>query len=420
MHTVLNDICVALESLAETVLDNGSGNGYLITEMGWNYPALTRGELAGIPQIIAGRIKAINRVDLEEHFIAILEPIPEQINLLTNSATITYMFNGNGHQAIPAFLATLQYVTMAIEPLFQWEETKETKLLPPKLMSRLRSIQTSIDELEIKKSNLQEDINLIKEARETADSLPTDLASLKEARNMLNKYNSEAAELKGKMDVFYEKATNHSDYIGAKKLETDKLVEQCEEAYRITTTKGLAGAFDERAKKLSNSMWYCVIGLVVALGLGSYIGSLRLNVLSDALKTTDPSWGIIWMHITLSILSIGAPLWLAWLATKQIGQRFRLSEDYSFKASVAKAYEGYRKEAARIDSAFEARLFSSALSRLEEAPLRLVEEDSHGSPWHELFKSKSMQKSLEIMPDIKDAFLKRSSQPSVATEHESE
>ena len=111
------------------------------------------------------------------------------------------------------------------------------------------------------------------------------------------------------------------------------------------------------------------------------------------------------MHIMLSLLSVGAPLWFAWLATKQIGQRFKLAEDYGFKASVAKAYEGYRKEAARIDEAFEARLFSSALTRLEEAPLRLIEETSHGSPWHELISSKSFQKALDTVPELKDTFI---------------
>ena len=47
-------------------------------------------------------------------------------------------------------------------------------------------------------------------------------------------------------------------------------------------------------------------------------------------------------------------------------------------------YEGYRSEAERIDKDLERRLFSSALDRLEEAPLRLVEVESHGSPFHEL------------------------------------
>ena len=108
------------------------------------------------------------------------------------------------------------------------------------------------------------------------------------------------------------------------------------------------------------------------------------------------------MQSLLSVASIGAPIWFAWLATKQIGQRFRLAEDYSFKAAVARAYEGYRKEAARIDPAFEARLFDSALTRLEEAPLRLVEASAHGSPWNELVNSAAFAKAMETVPELRD------------------
>lgn len=90
------------------------------------------------------------------------------------------------------------------------------------------------------------------------------------------------------------------------------------------------------------------------------------------------------------------------LAAKQIGQRFRLAEDYAFKASVAKAYEGYRKEAARIDPQFEARLFGSALTRLDEAPLRLVEIGSHGSPWHELATSDGVRRAFELAPEFQE------------------
>ncbi|MDP0953213.1 hypothetical protein Q6283_28445, partial [Klebsiella pneumoniae] len=80
----------------------------------------------------------------------------------------------------------------------------------------------------------------------------------------------------------------------------------------------------------------------------------------------------------------------------------RLAEDYAFKASVAKAYEGYRKEAARIDPQFEARLFGSALTRLDEAPLRLVEIGSHGSPWHELATSDGVRRAFELAPEFQE------------------
>jgi hypothetical protein len=102
----------------------------------------------------------------------------------------------------------------------------------------------------------------------------------------------------------------------------------------------------------------------------------------------------------LAVLGVGAPLWFSWLATKQIGQRFRLSEDYAFKASVAKAYEGYRKEAAVLDPEFQATLFRSALTRLDEAPLRLVEVEQHGSPWSELLKSEIVKEAMKVAPEL--------------------
>ncbi|MFQ1946104.1 hypothetical protein ACK35A_11695 [Aeromonas veronii] len=182
----------------------------------------------------------------------------------------------------------------------------------------------------------------------------------------------------------------------------DQLVSNCEDAYRITTSKGLAGAFDQRAKQLAKSMWVWVFGLLCALGAAWYVGAQRIEILTSSLSTPDPKWGMVSMHFMLAVVSLGAPLWFAWLSTKQIGQRFKLAEDYGFKASVAKAYEGYRKEASRIDQKLEARLFESALTRVEEAPLRLVEGTSHGTPWHELAESSGFREALKNIPEFRD------------------
>jgi hypothetical protein len=223
--------------------------------------------------------------------------------------------------------------------------------------------------------------------------LPTDLERLKEAKQKVNKFSTDSAELFGKIDNYYKSIETTVRNIAIKKEETDKLVSKCEEAYKITTTTGLAGAFDQRAKKLSTSMWLWVAGLLVTLVCGVCISSHRFGVLNDAMnKQIQVEY--IWIQIFLSVLSLGAPIWFAWIATKQISQRFKLSEDYAFKASVAKAYEGYRKEAVRIDKNLELRLFSSALTRLEEAPLRLMETEHHGSPLHELITSKLNEKLL--------------------------
>ena len=307
--------------------------------------------------------------------------------------------------ALPALTSTISWLAQTLDPIFGWQTLTDNKAMPAPLARRLRGIQADIDELVPNKERLGEQIKQIQDATDAAESLPTDMQSLKEARKTIDRLSTESAELYGKIDERHKNVIDAAKNIADRQQEANKLVEQCGEAYRITTTKGLAAAFDQRATQLGQSMWLWVMGLLCALVMGSYLGSQRVELLSTAITNNDPQWGIIWMHIALSALSVGAPLWFAWLATKQIGQRFKLAEDYSFKASVAKAYEGYKREAARIDEAFEARLFSSALTRLEEAPLRLIGNAEYGSPWHELISSDAFQKAISQVPELKDKFI---------------
>lgn len=48
-------------------------------------------------------------------------------------------------------------------------------------------------------------------------------------------------------------------------------------------------------------------------------------------------WSAVWINVLLTMLSVSAPVWLGWVATKQIAQRFRLAEDYAYKASISNA-----------------------------------------------------------------------------------
>jgi hypothetical protein len=292
-----------------------------------------------------------------------------------------------------------------ILPGIGWLAVPDSKSLPAPLARRVRAAQAQLSQLAPDLDGLRNQIEEIQAAHKVADSLPIDLQALAEARERLTKASTEALITEGKIKDAWEQSEKHLNLTKQKQEEAQKLVDQCEDAYKITTTKGLAGAFDQRASRLAFSMWGWVVGLIVALVLGSLIGAHRLEVLSAALQAPTPNWGGVAIQCVLSLLSVGAPLWFAWLATKQVGQRFRLAEDYAFKASIAKAYEGYRKEAARIDPDFEHRLFGSALSRLDEAPLRLVETGTHGSPWHELANSDAVRRALDAAPEFRDKLI---------------
>lgn len=404
MHNTIKEISDALDQLAESITDANTSDSLLSDSFGWSSPSLNRHDLASLASNLSNKLKESANEEVSDELNSKLEDIPDRIVSYTENS-LPQLLTSNAVNGVPVYLALIEWISSTIEPLFTWESLGDNKAMPSQLAKRLRSIQIEINNLVPDKEAIQAQLKVIKDATDTAETLPTDLEALKQARAQVNQFSSNSAELYGKIDSYFKEIEFTSKAIQAKHDEAEKIVQQCNEAYRITTSVGLAAAFDSRASKLATSMWVCVIGLAISLGVGAWIGAYRVQLLSDLIKVENPQWGGIWIHLVLSFLSISAPVWFAWLATKQINQRFRLSEDYAFKASVAKAYEGYRREAARIDPEFESRLFASALTRLEEAPLRLVESDPHGSPWHELLESTSFRKALNTVPNLKDQFL---------------
>jgi hypothetical protein len=395
----LQNLCTKLDELSAKVIAAWTENRTLTEVHGWSHPAITKHDLALLPKRLADKIREVDPENIDAELDNLIKDLPRRIKLLYPH-TIPHMFNGHGAQAIPAYNETLKYIEVLLSPLLGWEVLQDTKAMPVALSKRLRSIQSDMNEIAPNIQDLREQIQLIKDAHSTAESLPTDLESLKEVRKKIDAIATDSSKSFEQIASYLKKIAEAEKSISEGKNITDKLVEKCEEAYRITTTKGLAGAFDQRASRLNQSMWIWVVGLLSALIIGAWVGTNRLDVLSKLDPKTE--FPILMMHIILSVLSIGAPLWFSWLATKQIGQRFRLSEDYAFKASVAKAYEGYLREAESLDEKFEFRLFEAALTRLEEPPLRLIENFTHGSPYQDFLSSEQFQNAWKTIPGFKD------------------
>ena len=325
---------------------------------GPSHPAMSRDDLAKIPAQLSKKLREADTLKIDGELEKELFALPVKLATLHGNKTVVKMFDGGGSQAIAAYLLTMQWVDHITNQIFDW--------------------------------------NYIVNAHH---------ASVKEEKEMISNYIEDIIKAKEKAYKNLDLSDDYTASIEINKKETDKLVEKCGEAYQITTTKGLAASFEQRAKELKGSIIFWILGLISALSLGSVIGYYRVSMLDDLLKLGSNEPLVIGFHVSLSLLSFGAPLWFAWLATKQIGQRFRLAEDYAYKASVAKAYEGYRKEASRIDPTLEARLFSTALTRVEEAPLRLVNYDIYGSPWQELVSSEAFQNAIKNIPELRDKFI---------------
>lgn len=391
MNNTLQEVIISLNGLSDAITKSTTEQRIMSQIWWWNFPSLSRDDLSEMPMAIAKKLELLNIESIDEDYEELLKEIPERIDAF-KTYTFGYLFNGNWNQSVPLYISLLQWIENSIEPLFSWESLQNNKALPSWLSRRLRSIDAELWEIIPKKEELKSQILLINSAVETAENLPADLESLKEARKRIDNISSESSEMLWKIKWYENESKDLTTKTKEHKVEAESLVEKCEESYKITTTIWLAAAFDEKAIKLSRSMWIWVAGLMITLWLWFWIWSIKYGYILKAFELNQPA-SYISIQIFLSILSLGAPIWFAWIATKQISQRFKLAEDYGFKASVAKAYEGYRKEATRIDKKMEERLFASALTRLEEAPLRLMEEGHYWSPWHEFFRKKESNKN---------------------------
>ncbi|MXE70789.1 hypothetical protein FQ026_22995, partial [Escherichia coli] len=72
---------------------------------------------------------------------------------------------------------------------------------------------------------------------------------------------------------------------------------------------------------------------------------------------------------------------------------------------------------------FITRLFDSALTRLEEPPLRFVQGEDHSTPWMEMLNSKAFERfldsSIDIVKYVKN-IIEKKSKPTVISESISE
>ena len=317
------------------------------------------------------------------------------------SQTVPHLW-GHAAQAVPAFQLTVEGLRKVLSSTLKKDSRAELQKNLRDSKQKLRSIEAEIKGIEPRTKSLVKMVERIEQAYNAADRLPADLESLAEAREKISTLVHDAIQDQGRVIDIRKNADEIDKQLNRSTEEAKAVLELCESAYSAATSVGLAAAFGERSSELSKSMWLWVGGLVVALAAGSYFGSSQLRALSEILGISDADASVIALNLLLAILSVGAPIWFAWLATKQIGQRFRLAEDYAFKASVSRAYEGYRRAAARIDEDMEAKLLASALTRLDELPLRLVEAQSHGSPWHELASSDIVKEAMKKVPGFAD------------------
>jgi hypothetical protein len=357
MHPTLTVLKAELKKVSTQVKSLPSNEPLNMAHNDSGAPGLTRDELVKVSDYLIDLIDNHANESPETNELLLVDYLRRLEFLRLH--TIDQIWGENCAQAVASYLTTLEGLKQALLEAFHYSEVNPAEL--SKLLQKLA-----------------------KQVKKVAADSTLDRDAIKQAKDEALKY---SIILK----------TNATD--------AEAIIALCDDAYRSKTNENLSRAFADRSKEITETIWLWVFGLVIALIVGGLLGSMQLSSLNNLIKNNinvQNNFGF-WIELILTVLFIGAPIWFAIVATRQIGQRFRLAEDYAYKAAISKAYEGYRREAEKFSSTdpeFQARLFSAALSRLEELPLRLIEKQTYKNPWpnwlYSIFIKKTVASASEF------------------------
>lgn len=440
MQEQLNNLQVALNRMLEKYDNTTFPNDFLSDKNANEFPFIFKKDISLLLVEAIKKVEILISCGISEDDITLVEEITQSIEKSDN-----HLNHFNNHAAVAQSAKSLSQLIISLlvileklQSLTSYEKIKSQEIIPSVLIRKLESYRGKISSIGIDFSSIEEKVHSINDAYSASILLPETTKTIKDkineieiinqnASNKLEEINSELSVSKEKSESiktilgesknlfdriksdFHEQSEKIiSDYkkkIDSVSQEADGMITNCKSALRITTSYGLSGAFYEKAKKLNNSVRLWVLALSASLIMAALIGHERLNALQEILSSERSSNFAIVIQITLSFMSLFAPLWFSWIATKQISQRFKLAEDYEYKASISKAYEGYRSESIEMDGDFRERLFGNALTRLEEAPLRYVSTEDTSSPLMEFLNSKTMSSILRSIGDTPETIL---------------
>lgn len=411
MNDTLRNLLGELNELVNAVNSLPSNEPFSIAHNNWSFPGVSKFDLLRAATELREQLSMCDVDNFGSYEAEIIDYI-RRINYL-RTQTVPNIWN-NPVPGVSAYFTTLDTFRALLKPVLQ-PVTATAKELDIKISelgktaatvaTKLRALEARLRETEPRTATLQAMVERIESAYQAADQLPADLQSLAEDRAAIQQLLKLAQDDQVGLAKDKSDSTEIMGNLKIKWNEAENVLKLCHSAYAAATSHGLATAFSDRSKSLATSMWVWTAAFVIALGTGAYFGSNRIHEIGELLKNPVLTNWILAINLLLAALSVGAPIWFGWMAAKQINQRFRLSEDYAFKAAVSTAYEGYRREAARIDEDLEARLLESALTRFDEQPLRLVESSSHGTPLHELLSSKAVKTALQSVPGFADKLI---------------
>jgi hypothetical protein len=369
----------ALENLAQQILSIVPDDRPFAEIWGWNMPQINRHDFAALVRGPITKIQRISNLDIDEHDAIALARFPAMIQYMYNSV-VGNLPGGNAFHVYLTVSSNLDAINLIlykyISQSISLEEIRGKKLLPIQMIKEITAVRGQIDNPKNNVKFVEQQLGVLEKSTSLIANLNAEMQNLRQAREM---YTETQAIISGNISQSVssrDEILTILDEMKASKNSAEEIIRLAQAAFSAQTSIGLGKEFSERAEGLKASLKFLSAVLIAVLGTAFYISYGRIQIINQIAKIVPLNISLIWANVISMVVSLGPIVWLAWLVTRQIGQRFRLAEDYAFKASIAKAYAGYREEAGRLkDIEFERKLFETTIRRIDEEPLRYIEKN---------------------------------------------
>jgi len=255
-------------------------------------------------------------------------------------------------------------------------------------------IGTAKEEVSSLKAELNDVTELYNDfVKKPSTAVPSKAEKLNETFEKVTEYNTEISEIETKVQEFetkvFGKTTEDKEALKFKitelKSELEELHSDWEEKYGTLSTKieallpgatsaGLAKSYHDQKKsyKTPNTLWSIVF-------IGTMIGMVWYAV--TTIKDSETVGGAF-MNILARAPFFVPTIWLALFASKQQSQNRRLEQEYAHKESLAKSYEGYKREIAKLPESSDKeeimeKLVASLIDASSYNPSETLEKKSH-------------------------------------------
>ncbi|GAB3548345.1 hypothetical protein GCM10027343_28600 [Noviherbaspirillum agri] len=212
MHSVLNEICTALDEATEKAMSSLNFKNTMRDHWGWHFPPLMKDDLVNLPKELAERIRSADiSAPLTENEIENLKTVPARIRAMLPE--IIPNMPGN-YPAVYAYTTGMAQIEKLLASTFGLVRVDDPKLYPVATARRIKNVKRWLEEIDSEKDELAARVLEINRAYEAAEALPTTLQELDDARAAL-------AEIQAKIEQIQENATKSFGLIESSQLQVN-------------------------------------------------------------------------------------------------------------------------------------------------------------------------------------------------------